>query len=158
MLISGSRAGSLHRSLPPATLERGHPDSRHPRFRIAVYAADRAAHPRTECFFRGAALHGAAQRNSSLQTDRIDSFRRAFVGVRRRRAGCRPARAGAWACRRSAFAMGCTSSCITWAARCARRRSASTATPKWTIEDSATPLFAGLPPTIQVVDEPRRRG
>ena len=129
--VAANRApSSLHPACPPATLERGHPDNRHPRFRVAIHAAHRPPHSRAECVFGGAAVHRAAQRNSSAQADRADSFRRPVVGLRRRRSGCRPRGSSAWRARRSAFAMDCTSSCITSAARCAPRPSASTAMPR----------------------------
>jgi imidazolonepropionase-like amidohydrolase len=94
-------------TLYPATLKRGHPDSRHSRFRLAVHAADRPAHPRAECFFRRAALHGASQRNSGAEAHRPHSLGRAVVGLRRGCAGGRPAagngRAGAGHLLRAAF-------------------------------------------------------
>ena len=59
------KASSLHPAPRPATLGSGHPDNRNPRFRLAVYAADRAPHSRAERLLRRAPLHRAPGGNSS---------------------------------------------------------------------------------------------
>ena len=136
--------------MPPATLKRGHPNNRHPRFRFAVYATDRAAHPRTERLLRGAALHRAASprfRRSSRSASSSPAGRRR--STMRTRPPPTPSCSN-WACRCWASATACTSSCITWAARCAPAPKREYGHAEVTIEDSASPLFAGLPPTLAV--------
>jgi hypothetical protein len=77
----------------PDTLGSGHPDNRYPRLRLAVYAADCAAHPRAERLLRGAAVHGAAGGDQGLPTARRDSVGRPFLGLRCGRSGGRCGRA-----------------------------------------------------------------
>ena len=142
----------------PATLEGGHPNNRHPRFRLAVHAAHCPPHSRTERLLRRAALHGAPRRNSGAPAARPHPLRRPVVGLRCRRAGRRPRSCSSSACPCSASATACTSSCITWAARCAPRPEREYGHAEVTIENGASQLFAGLPANAPGLDEPRRRG
>src|SRR5260370_41406498 len=73
----------------PIQSQRNH---RHPRLWRAVYATHRAPHPRTECFFRRAALYGLARRSQELRARWDHPFGGAMVRVRRGCAASRRAR------------------------------------------------------------------
>ena len=138
-------------------LSSGHILDRHPRFRLAIYTTHCAPHPRTERFFRRAAVHRSTRRNSRAQSRSASFFPAALLGLRRRCAAADPARSRARrACARH----------LLWLAvhhSSTRRQgapgstSANTATPRYRSSIAATPLFDGIARADQRLDVARRR-
>ena len=119
------------------------------RFRRAIHAADRAAHPRAASVFGDSAVHCVARGNSRAGTGGHRAFRRAELGVRRGRAGVRSESARSWACRCWASATACSGSRTRWAEKWSARERREYGPAQLDIEDGS-PLFAGFPNQLKI--------